>query len=71
MVKLESKIAKWNPKTDSLQLIGEWMEREEELICYQFEEVEAISRCKGMEPISRSLFLRMLGFCVSFIDLYL
>jgi len=48
MVELESKIAKWNPETDSLQLIEEWMEREEELTCYRFEVVEAISRCRGM-----------------------
>jgi len=27
MIELESKIAKWNPKMDSLQLIEEWMER--------------------------------------------
>jgi len=31
IVELESKIAKWNPETDSLQLIKERMYREEEL----------------------------------------
>ena len=48
LVELESKIAEWNPKTDNLQLIEEGMEREEELICYRFGVIEAITRSRGM-----------------------
>jgi hypothetical protein len=46
MVELESKISKWNSQTDNLQMIDKWMRREEELICYRFEVVDAIKRIK-------------------------
>ena len=47
MIELETKIAKWNTSTDSLQMIEEWMEREEELICFRFEVVEGIKKNRG------------------------
>ena len=46
MVELEAKIAKWDPTTNSFQLMEKWIDREKELICFRFEVVEAI--CRGI-----------------------
>ena len=42
MIDLEAKMAKWNPNTDNLQTIDEWIKREEELICFRLEVIDAI-----------------------------
>jgi len=42
MVELESKIAKWNPKKDKPHMIDKWIDREEELICFRLEVIDAI-----------------------------
>jgi hypothetical protein len=42
MIDIEAKITKWNPNTDNLQTIDEWIKREEELICFRLEVIDAI-----------------------------
>ena len=42
MIDLEAKIAKWNPKTDKPHMIDKWIDREEELICFRLEVIDAI-----------------------------
>ena len=42
MIDIEAKITKWNPNTDNLQTIDEWIKREEESICFQLEVIDAI-----------------------------
>ena len=42
MIDLEAKIAKWNPKKDKPHMIDKWIDREEELICFRLEVIDAI-----------------------------
>jgi hypothetical protein len=47
MIEFEAKIAKWNSNIDNFQTIEEWLDREEELICFRFEVIDAIRRNRG------------------------
>jgi hypothetical protein len=57
MVELESKITKCNPKTDNLQMIDEWMDREE-----KFPEIDDLFR--NDKNIISSIWLPILSLMI-------